>query len=65
MSCFSKVLRESAEYKTLSNAIREHRLPAGVTGVSLIHKAHLVHSLCEDESCRALLIVAEDRKSVV
>lgn len=50
MSCFSKVLRASAEYKTISNAIREHRLPAGVTGVSPIHKAHLVHSLCEDEA---------------
>ena len=37
MSCFSKVLRASAEYKTISNAIREHRLPAGVTGVSPIH----------------------------
>ena len=60
MSCFSKVLRASAEYKTISNAIREHRLPAGVTGVSPIHKAHLVHSLCEDEGCRAVLIVADE-----
>lgn len=60
MSCFSKVLHESAEYKTISGAIHENRLPAGVTGVSLIHKAHLVHSLCEDETRRAVIIVADE-----
>ena len=60
MSCFSKVLHTSAEYKSIENAIRENRLPAGVTGVSLIHKAHLVHSLCEDEGCRAVIIVADE-----
>lgn len=60
MSCFSNILHNSPEFKAVSGAIHENRLPAGVTGVSLIHKAHLIHSLCEEEGRRAVVIVADE-----
>ena len=34
------------EYAALEDAVRGRDLPAAVTGVTGIHKAHIIYSLC-------------------
>ena len=46
MSAFREVLKASPEYKDLAGAVRGGRLPLGVLGLSPIHKAHLIDTLC-------------------
>lgn len=60
MSCFSAALRKSPDYKALSAAIEAKRFPLGVTGLSTVHKAHIVHSLCTDNKCRAVVLVSSE-----
>ena len=40
MSCYSKAIESLFEYRELSGAVDQKRLPMGVLGLSHIHKAH-------------------------
>ena len=60
MSCYSKLLKNSTEYNELLKAINASLLPSGVTGLPPSPKAHLIHSLCEDTSRRALVILPNE-----
>lgn len=60
MSCYSEILNNSSVYRELLNAVRSEKLPLGVTGLSHIHKAHLIHALCDDEDRRAVVFVADE-----
>ncbi len=60
MSCYSKLLKESTEYNELLKAINADLLPSGATGLPPTPKAHLIHSLCEDTSRRALVILPNE-----
>ena len=60
MSCYSKLLKNSTEYNELLKAINAGLLPSGVTGLPPSPKAHLIHSLCEDTSRRALVILPNE-----
>ena len=60
MSCYSKLLKNSTEYNELLKAINADLLPSGVTGLPPSPKAHLIHSLCEDTSRRALVILPNE-----
>ncbi len=60
MSCFSSSIKDLIEYSELSRAIDSRRLPMGVLGLSHIHKAHFVHSLCEEKKRKALVIVPDE-----
>ena len=55
MSAFAEVLKASPEYKTLEKAVKSKNLPVGVLGVSGIHKAHIINSLCGNLGRRANL----------
>lgn len=63
MSCFSKVLSRSAEFNTICNNIRKTRLPMGVLGLSHIHKAHLVTSLCEELHRKAIVLTPDEAQA--
>lgn len=60
MSCFSTALNKSADFKSLSKAIESKKLPLGVTGLSLVHKAYLIHSVCEASAKKAIIIVSSE-----
>lgn len=60
MSCFVNTIKDLVEYNELSRAIDSNRLPMGVLGLSHIHKAHFIHSLCEEKKRKALIIVPDE-----
>lgn len=60
MSAFAEVLKTSPEYKTLETAVKSKNLPVGVLGVSGIHKAHIINSLCGNLDRRALVIMPDE-----
>ena len=60
MSCFSEILRDSPEFKTILACVRQTRLPMGVLGLSHIHKAHLTLSLVQKLGRKAILIAPDE-----
>lgn len=60
MSAFAEVLKTSPEYQTLEKAVKSKNLPVGVLGVSGIHKAHIINSLCGNSGRRALVIMPDE-----
>ena len=60
MPFYDDALRALPEYQTLLKAAEGFALPAGVTGVSHIHKCHLIHTLCSDSGSRALIVVSDE-----
>lgn len=64
MSSLSNAAALLPEYKSLFSAVEDARLPAAVTGLSHIHKAHLIHALCEKNGRRAVVIVPDESEAV-
>ena len=60
MKFLKTILPQSPEYRALSLAAARHNTPAAVTGLSAVHKAHLVHTMTKEQSRRALLIAADE-----
>ena len=60
MSCYSQAIEQLYEYRELSKAVNQKRLPMGVLGLSHIHKAHFIHALCEEKQKKALVIVPDE-----
>lgn len=60
MSCFSKLLQNCTEYKDVLSYIKNGVGPSGITGLPSSPKAHLIHSLCEDLSRGALVVLPDE-----
>ena len=60
MSGFSSVLNQNENYRMLENNVSSGKFPLGVLGVSNIHKAILIHSLCENTGKRAVVITPDE-----
>lgn len=60
MSFFSQALKNTNEYTSLVNYIKKGRVPLGALGLSQIHKAHIISSLCDDFSPRQAVIITPD-----
>ncbi len=56
MSGFSNILKGTIEYESVKNAVENGRLPMGVIGLSQIHKAHYISSICEHTETPALIV---------
>lgn len=63
MSCFTKVLSKSTEYKKILSAVNAGRLPMGVLGLSHVHKAHYISGICEDTGKKALIICPDEAQA--
>ncbi|MDY5949109.1 MAG: transcription-repair coupling factor [Oscillospiraceae bacterium] len=48
---------------SLANTVLKNRLPAGVTGLSHIHKAHIIASMCMCLRRRAIVIVPDEAQA--
>ena len=60
MSCYSKLLKDCAQYKDVLRYVQTGLAPSGVTGLPAAPKAHLIHSLCEDLSRRAVVVMPDE-----
>ena len=60
MSCYSKLLKNCSEYKDVLGYVKSSYAPSGITGLPSSPKAHLIHSLCEDLSRRALVVLPDE-----
>ncbi len=60
MSCYSKLLENSSEFRDLVRFIKADVAPSGVTGLPSSPKAHLVHSLSEKVFRRALVVLPDE-----
>ena len=60
MSCFTKALRGLNEYRSIVYDLNNRRLPAGVVGLSAIHKAHVISAACEDLAPHRAIIITPD-----
>ncbi len=63
MKFLDKVLNESEEYRDLYRAVELGRMPAMATGLSAVHKAHIIHSLCKQSSRKALVLAADEAEA--
>ena len=59
MSAFLSLLKNSIEYGSIVNALKGGRVPMSVIGLTPVHKAHYISSVCE-ELGRMSLIVCPD-----
>ena len=63
MSFFTNVLSKSDEYNKIVTAVEKGRLPMGVLGLSNIHKAHYITSICENIEKKALIICPDESQA--
>lgn len=63
MNFYSETAKRIPEFISLANAIRKTRLPAGVTGLSHIHKAHVIASMCQCLMKKALVVVPDEAQA--
>ena len=63
MKFLDGVLRGVEEYRELSRAVDLGRMPAMATGLSGVHKAHFIHSLCTEKNCGALVIASDEAEA--
>ncbi len=63
MNCYSEIAKNTTEFLALANTIRKNRLPAGVTGLSHIHKAHIIASMCMCLMQKAIVIAPDEAQA--
>lgn len=60
MNFFIKAAEKNKEYQQLRGYLNQHNpLPALVTGLSHIHKAHFIAALLSDQQLAPVLVIAE------
>lgn len=60
MSCYSKLFSSSPEYKSIKHNTERGSYPFGVLGLPPTPKAFLIHSLCEEYSHGAVVLVPDE-----
>ncbi len=64
MEIFKNILSEVSEYKKLVSSLKGGRFPIAVTGLSDIHKSHVVYSLCVNNHKKAVIITANEYEAM-
>ena len=63
MRFLDNVFRETEEYKVLENAVVKGRFPCMATGLSAVHKAHLVHCMVSNSNQNALILASDESEA--
>lgn len=63
MEFLKNILPRMTEYNRLLNHINKKYLPVGVTGISAVHKAHLIFSLRKNENKKAFVIASTESEA--
>lgn len=56
-------MRQIGEYKRVQDNVKRGRMPIGITGLSHIHKANIIHTLCTDNQCGAFAVVSDEAQA--
>lgn len=64
MEFLTEAIQGLSEFGTLENAVKTGRLPAAVTGVSGVHKANIIYSLCSVLRRRAFVVAGDEPEAV-
>ncbi len=64
LSFIPSILDSLEEYKSLVNSIKNHRLPAAVTGLAGIHKNHFTAALSRSLARKILYIASDEAEAV-
>lgn len=60
MTAFGEALHKLPEYASAKKAVEKGRLPAGILGLSHIHKAHIISALCGDFNRKGLVLMPDE-----
>ncbi len=60
MSFLTSITDKLTSYNDLKDAIQKNRLPAAISGLSAVHKAHFISSICAQTGRKAIVIAADD-----
>lgn len=60
MNFLKNVIIKSPQYQTVSKSISNKGKPIAITGLSSIHKSHIIYSLCTEKNCRAFVIASDE-----
>ncbi len=63
MKFLKNILFGTEEYRTLERAVESGRTPAMATGLSAIHKAHLIYSMCSRLNRRSLVLASDEAEA--
>ena len=63
MRFLDNVLNGVEEYRSLYRAVISNRLPAMATGLTNIHKAHVIHSICVQSGRKALVLASDEAEA--
>ena len=64
MKILKNILSEVLEYKKLVSNLYGNKFPIAVTGLSDIHKAHIVYSICQNTNQKAVVITSNEAESM-
>lgn len=63
MNFLKNAIIKSPQYQTMSRAIINKRTPIVITGLSAIHKSHIIYSLCIEKNRRAFVIASDESEA--
>ena len=59
MNFLTNIIKNFPEYKTISTALNKTGA-SSCCGLSGVHKANLIYSLCQDKNCKSLVILSDE-----
>lgn len=63
MNCYTEIAKLTPEFMNLASVIKKNRLPSGVTGLSHVHKSHVIASMCMCLLKKALVITPDEAQA--
>ena len=60
MKIFENIINDIPEYRKLSLCVDKSIMPICVAGVSSIHKAHIIHSICKNKNKKSVFIASNE-----
>ncbi len=63
MNFLTNAISALKEFKSLESAVKTNELPAAVTGLSGIHKANIIYSLCANLKRRAFVVAGDESEA--
>lgn len=63
MKFLDNIFEQTEEYRVLSGAVEKNRFPCMATGLSAVHKAHLIHCMVNDSDKNALVLASDEAEA--
>ncbi len=63
MSAFTKILEGSEEFVRANECIEKGKFPAGIIGLSQVHKAHYITALAQKNNTKAVIVCPDENSA--